>query len=152
SELEFQGWLARWFDDRRREGSSWLVSLAVHLSLLALLGTIFFHHDARDGFFGTVLTRGEVGSPDGAIDGAVIAADLVAPVVGDPQDRAIAGAEAVSRSVHREIPRVVLPGPGLPAGGSAIDPEPDDEPEAGALNGPAGSEKTAKTTGRKTGT
>src|SRR5262245_41325729 len=78
-----RGWLARWIHERRREGSSWLASLAMHLSLLALLGTIIFRHESHDGFFGTVLTRGDIGSADGAIDGSVIASELLPLPAGD---------------------------------------------------------------------
>jgi hypothetical protein len=140
-----------WWNDRRKDWPSWLVSLLLHLSLLLLLGSIIFSADRRDGFFGTKLTRGEVGSETGVLDGTEIGPDVQEARAGElrlDSKGSESGAAGDAGQPPIDIPEPRMNISALPAGDEA---DGDDEMEAVAAAVREGRGKAARGTTKKAG-
>ena len=143
--------MAAWVSARLKEGPSWLASLILHLSVLALLGSIILSSDRRDGFFGTTLTRGEIGSETGVLEGTQIGPDLLPAPQGEPRLEP-QGTEA-GQAPETGRPPVDLQQPGLNVASltTAVAAVPDHQAEAAADMRREGRGKTARPTSRKSG-
>jgi hypothetical protein len=142
--------VAAWAKARRKEAPSWLASLVLHLSILALLGSIILSSDRRDGFFGTTLTRGETGSETGVFDGTEIGSDLLAAPRGESRfEPQWAESGAAAEAGH---PRFDLQQPGLNVGSlsSSVLHERDDGSDAVTVTREGGG-KNARPAARKGG-
>src|SRR5260221_7079659 len=66
-----KAWLATWARDRADEGPSWLVSLLLHVAILALLFLcpMALSGDRRADWMGAIVTRVEAGNERGLLDG-----------------------------------------------------------------------------------
>jgi hypothetical protein len=138
-----------WFNDRRREGPSWLVSLLFHIAGLVLLGSILLPGEKGDGFFGTTLTSGVIGSENGVIDATEIGPDVLpAPVGSQPPEvpqLAVVSPHSGDLDLLGSVRSRGVPSP-APA---ALDSEPEDEPQAGPAGTSEGRGKLPRATQRK---
>jgi hypothetical protein len=140
-----------WAKARLKEAPSWLASLILHLSVLALLGSIILSSDRRDGFFGTTLTRGEIGTETGVLDGTEIGPDVLPAPRGEPRFEP-QGTEA-GKAPDTGHPPVDLQQPGLNVASltSSVAAVPDLQAEAAADMAREGRGRATRATSRKSG-
>src|SRR5262245_52470072 len=119
-------YISAWLKDRRREGPSWLVSLFFHIAGLILLGSILLPAERGDGFFGTTLTSGVIGSENGAIDATEIGPDVLRAPVGPQEPEVPQLAMASPHSGDLDLSGSVQPRSMTPPAPVAKDAEPDD--------------------------
>jgi hypothetical protein len=142
-------YVAAWFKDRRPEGPSWLVSLLFHIAALILLASILLPVERGDGFFGTTLTSGVIGSENGSIDATEIGPDVLPAPIGPQEPELPQLAIASSHSGDLDLSGSVPPRGVAPPAPAALDSEPEHEPQDGPAGTSEGRGKAPRAAPRK---